>query len=336
MGAAASGRNSGVLQHPMEPALVGLHEETLRHYAELGHGFALPPEPAGVLVLDADIARTQALRDQLARAFPELAPEALDGAALEAAEPGLAGDLSACRLDTGRPVPPAAATRAFAARATAAGASLATGVAATPWLAGGRAAGVELASGERVAAGAVVRRRRAVDPGAGRPGRRVAADRAAVGRRGGGAPARAAARRRRGVRDRGARPRAAPRPARRPSASSPRPGARCSARPSSPRARTRPCSSARWSSAARASCRRCATPRVGEARACARPLSRDGRPLLGPVTGRDGLFVAAGHGPWGISLGPGSARLVADVVLDRDGARIPDVLAAARFGPPPG
>ena len=30
-----------------------------------------------------------------------------------------------------------------------------------------------------------------------------------------------------------------------------------------------------------------------------------------------GLFVATGHGPWGVSLGPGSARLVADAVLGK-------------------
>ena len=52
-------------------------------------------------------------------------------------------------------------------------------------------------------------------------------------------------------------------------------------------------------------------------RACARPLSADGRPLLGRAPGRDDLYVAAGHGPWGISLGPASARLVADLVLGR-------------------
>ena len=70
---------------------------------------------------------------------------------------------------------------------------------------------------------------------------------------------------------------------------------------------------------------------VVSVRACARPLSADGRPLLGPLPGVDGLFVAAGHGPWGISLGPGSARLVADAVLGR--ADIAPELATARFGP---
>jgi glycine/D-amino acid oxidase-like deaminating enzyme len=65
-------------------------------------------------------------------------------------------------------------------------------------------------------------------------------------------------------------------------------------------------------------------------RACPRPASLDGRPLLGPLPGIDGLHVASGHGPWGISLGPGSAELVADVVLGR-GAAIPAELAAGRF-----
>ena len=60
-------------------------------------------------------------------------------------------------------------------------------------------------------------------------------------------------------------------------------------------------------------------------------MSVDGRPLLGPLPGVDGLFVAAGHGPWGISLGPGSARLVADAVLGRPAVIAPE-LAAARFG----
>ena len=65
-------------------------------------------------------------------------------------------------------------------------------------------------------------------------------------------------------------------------------------------------------------------------RACARPLSADDRALLGRAPGREDLYVAAGHGPWGISLGPASARLVADLVLGRR----PDIPAAfdpARF-----
>ncbi len=74
-------------------------------------------------------------------------------------------------------------------------------------------------------------------------------------------------------------------------------------------------------------------------RACARPLALDGRPLAGPVPGVDGLFMAAGHGPWGISTGPASAAHVAALVLGEPDPRDPAVRAAtdaARFGAPPG
>ena len=334
LASAASGRNSGALQHPMEPALAGLYEESLDHYAGLGHGFALPAEPAGVLVLDTDAARTDALVAVLAREHPELAPTALEGAALEAAAPGLAGDLSACRLDTGRPVPPAAATRAFAARAAAAGASLEVGVATRPWLEHGRAAGVELAGGERVGAGAVVVAAgpwtpKLLDPvGAWRPitplwGVVVELELAAPPRpvveeagveelagAGGGGAAQAVF-------------------------SLITAGGRSVL--GSTFLTERPDPDALVEALIERGTRffpAVAEARRGAARACARPLSRDGRPLLGPVAGYDGLFVAAGHGPWGISCGPGSARLVADVVLGRDGVRIPPALAAERFGPP--
>jgi glycine/D-amino acid oxidase-like deaminating enzyme len=68
-------------------------------------------------------------------------------------------------------------------------------------------------------------------------------------------------------------------------------------------------------------------------RHCARPVSSDGRPLIGGIAGVAGLFVAAGHGPWGISTGPGSARLVADLILGRIDAAVPEALDPARFGP---
>jgi glycine/D-amino acid oxidase-like deaminating enzyme len=67
-------------------------------------------------------------------------------------------------------------------------------------------------------------------------------------------------------------------------------------------------------------------------RACARPQSADGLPLVGAVPGRRELVVCSGHGPWGISTGPASARLVADLVLGRAPA-IPPALEPARFGP---
>jgi len=73
--------------------------------------------------------------------------------------------------------------------------------------------------------------------------------------------------------------------------------------------------------------------RIESVRVCARPLSRDGRPLIGRVPWAEGMFVAAGHGPWGISTGPGSARLVADLVLGRAAAP-PAALDPTRFGEP--
>jgi len=72
---------------------------------------------------------------------------------------------------------------------------------------------------------------------------------------------------------------------------------------------------------------------IRETRACARPQSTDGRPLVGAMPAIDGLSICAGHGPWGITTGPASARMVADLVLGR-----PVVIGRAfdpmRFGTP--
>jgi glycine oxidase len=74
---------------------------------------------------------------------------------------------------------------------------------------------------------------------------------------------------------------------------------------------------------------------IRSVRACARPQSDDGRPLVGAVPGLRGLVVCSGHGPWGISTGPGSARLAADLVLGRRPV-IPAELDPGRFGAPLG
>src|SRR5688500_5977410 len=87
--AGASGRNSGIVQHPMDEALVTLYEESLALYATLGHGFELPAEASGVLLVSED-------GDALARdfegaraRFPDLEPEWLEGDRLRAEEPAL-------------------------------------------------------------------------------------------------------------------------------------------------------------------------------------------------------------------------------------------------------
>ena len=87
--AGASGRNSGFLQHPMDPLLVPLYEASLELYEELGHGFALP----GRADRAAWSAPTRALAADCAPPRPRSRssrPEWLEGAALQAAEPALA------------------------------------------------------------------------------------------------------------------------------------------------------------------------------------------------------------------------------------------------------
>jgi glycine/D-amino acid oxidase-like deaminating enzyme len=77
-----------------------------------------------------------------------------------------------------------------------------------------------------------------------------------------------------------------------------------------------------------------ADARIVASRVCARPQSIDGRPLLGALDGVDGLFIAAGHGPWGISTGPATARLVVDAILNPSSSPIPPELVATRVPAP--
>ena len=49
-----------------------------------------------------------------------------------------------------------------------------------------------------------------------------------------------------------------------------------------------------------------------------RPLSPDAKPIIGPVPGREGVFLATGHTTKGIHLGPITGRIIADYI--RDGA----------------
>ena len=45
-----------------------------------------------------------------------------------------------------------------------------------------------------------------------------------------------------------------------------------------------------------------------------RPLSPDGRPIIGPVSGRKGILLATGHTTKGIHLGPITGRIIADYI----------------------
>jgi glycine/D-amino acid oxidase-like deaminating enzyme len=324
--AAASGRNSGVLQHPMDEALTGLFEETLGHYRAL-EGFELPGEPAGVLVVAEDESTIEAALGGLERRFPELRPERLAGPALVGVEPALAPDLAACRLATGYAVPPAAATRAFAARARALGAEVHEGRPAAVWRSDGRAAGVEVEA-QRVAAGAVVVAAGPWTPGVAAPAggwRPVAPVWGVVAELELADPPRHV------LEESGVESILAASP---PPADFSLVTADGVSSLGSTFLRDEPDPAAHVG-ALRARGARFVPAlehaSVRSARACARPQSADGRPLLGALPGLERLFMAGGHGPWGLTLGPASARIVADEVLG--GAPAPPALAAGRFGP---
>jgi glycine/D-amino acid oxidase-like deaminating enzyme len=342
IGAGASGRNLGAIQHPFDAILAPLYHASLEQYRQLplaDEGFAMPDRPAGVLLLNRDAEASLRQVRLLTAAVPDLAVEFLDADAVAAAEPSLVPGFAACRLDTGYPIPPGSATAAFSRLATARGAEIRVGTAAAPWIEDGTVKGVSLADGTHHSAGTVLVAAGPwspplVDPGgtwqpisrtwgvtvqldlgAAAPRHVIEEDEVdAVNR-----PLVAAARAAEGE------------PAADPHslftvasaagvstlgsiflADEPDPGRI---------ARLLIERGARY------------LPAIGSApvqqvRVCARPQSADSRPFIGPVTGVEGLFVCAGHGPWGISTGPGSATLVVDAILS--GAAVPPELAADR------
>ncbi len=76
-----------------------------------------------------------------------------------------------------------------------------------------------------------------------------------------------------------------------------------------------------------------ATAGVHEMRVGLRPLSSDMAPVLGPVPGLTGAYLATGHGPAGLQLGPYSGKLVCDVLVGR--RAVPDLtpFEVTRFAP---
>ena len=337
--AAASGRNSGVVQHPFDPVLVELHLETVALYrtvAAAGDGtFMLPDRPAGLLSVTHDpaVARAEALGIQASH--PSLAATFLDPTAAHELEPMLAPDVAACRLDIGYPVGPATATRAYAAHARRLGVSIHEGVEAVPTLQGTRAVGVTTAEGRRIAAGDVVIAAGPWSPALGEPsgtwrpivpvwGVVVTVGLPAVPRHvleeavsdipmdEGGAET--TTRSFSLVTAEG----------------STSLGSTFLPAEPSPQALV-PALVERGRSFVPA----LGDARVGVVRACARPVTADGRPAIGLVPGREHLWIVAGHGPWGISTGPASGRLLADLVTGTRAAP-PPALDPQRFATPPG
>ena len=342
IGAGASGRNLGAIQHPFDAVLGLLYHASLEAYHSLAAqdvGFAMPAEPRGVLMLnrDADASRRQVAH--LREAVPDLKVEFVNADAVAAAEPSLVPGFAACRLDTGYPIPPASATSAFAKLAAARGGEIRIGMAAEPWIEGGAVNGVTLADGTRHAAGAVliaagpwspplvdatgawepIRRTWGVtvqlDLGDAAPRHVIEEDAVDAVNRPLVAAAKAAA----------GEPEADPHTLFTVAAAAGISTLGSTFLPSEPDggriARLLIERGATYLPAI-------ATAPVREVRICARPQSADGRPFIGPVAGIEGLFVCAGHGPWGISTGPASASLVVEAILDQ--APVPEALAAAR------
>ncbi|HEY8449281.1 MAG TPA: FAD-dependent oxidoreductase [Bacillota bacterium] len=71
-----------------------------------------------------------------------------------------------------------------------------------------------------------------------------------------------------------------------------------------------------------------------EVRVGLRPLSADGLPVLGAVPGVAGVYLATGHGPTGLQLGPYSGKRIADLVGGRDSAADLAAFSVTRFATP--
>lgn len=336
----ASGANSGVVQHPFDPVLAPLYRETVALYRELTAadlGFRLGAQATGLLYLSADEVAVRHVDNALTDAFPELDREVVTGSALERLEPAVAPGLWACRVGIGFPVHPAASTYAYATLAERRGARLRLGHTAVLALSGDDVVGI-MVDGQPMACDAVLVAAgpwspEVIDP-TGRwvpirhrwgvvvevemaEGPRHVLEEAEIGT--------AIGTQATGQDD----------PegdlvdfSLVPLAGVASVGSTFQAREPDPAAWVE-----RILTRATAFVPGVADAPIRGTRACARPQSLDGRPLIGRVPGRRGLFVCAGHGPWGISTGPASARLVVDEILGREPA-IPADLDPARFGTP--
>jgi D-amino-acid dehydrogenase len=63
-----------------------------------------------------------------------------------------------------------------------------------------------------------------------------------------------------------------------------------------------------------------------------RPCFPDSRPVIGPAPGQAGLWLAYGHAHWGLTLGPVTGRLIADLVTGATPFCDPTPYSINRFG----
>ncbi len=59
-----------------------------------------------------------------------------------------------------------------------------------------------------------------------------------------------------------------------------------------------------------------AASRILAEQACFRPVTEDGLPLIGPVPGIAGAYVATGHSVWGMLNGPSTGEAMAELIAD--------------------
>jgi D-amino-acid dehydrogenase len=70
---------------------------------------------------------------------------------------------------------------------------------------------------------------------------------------------------------------------------------------------------------------------LGEVRVGLRPGSADGLPVCGRVPGVEGAYLATGHGPTGLQMGPYTGRQVARLVRGEPLETDMDAFSPARF-----
>jgi len=348
----ASGANAGGIWHPLDPVLVALYRASLPIYRDLAarsNVFRMGEGPVGLLELSPSEAAVRSEAEAFRAFYPELSPSVLDPAGVRATEPGAAEDLWGCLIDLGYPVSPASGTYAFASLAESRGVVVRAGRAADLALEGDRVVGVRV-DGNSIPCGSVIAAAgpwtpdllaptgfrapirplwgvvveveptvevrhivEEVDEGAGAVTRAIAAGHGET------------------------EPEPTPgSPPETPSSED----AHCSIVPTPGVISTGATTlafepdPAAWVEPILLRASRF-LPSLLDApirgvRCCPRPLSADGRPLIGHVPGVRGLVIAAGHGPWGISTGPESGRLAADLALGGSPA-IAAELDPARF-----
>jgi len=355
--AGASGRNHGLLFRPEDPVLDPLFRASLARYRELATtaelDLGLDAAPVGLLIVVADEAGWAAgEREAASAARGGMLVERLDAAGLRAEEPALGEGLQgALLIDDGVRVDPAALTLAVAAEARRAGAEVLTHTEVKQVLvSGSRVRGVATDEGV-IAAPAVVD---AAGPWAAKLARSASADLPIGGIRGwilltaarpglmrhvvesagwhlaAGDP---------GPRLPSLAQLAAGHPARRDVGTLVQQnrsghvllgGSRAASLTEEPEGPEVAAEIARGAVGL--------VPALADAPVLAtwsgvRPTSPDGRPLIGPVPGLDGLFAAGGHGGQGVALAAGSGLLGAELVLGLEPSFDPRPFDPARFPP---